>query len=360
MRLLVVTQTVDRNDPILGFFHAWIEDLAKHFEHIEVICLKEGQHALPANVSVHSLGKPSFAPPSPKATDGHGKASEGKGAHARSRIAYAVRFLKLAWKLRDSYDAVFVHMNQEYVLLAGLLWKVLGKRVYLWRNHHTGSVFTHFAGIFSRKVFYTSHRSYTARFANAVRMPVGIDAKIFKPVISVERIPHSILSLGRIAPQKHLEILIEALAALHGKQIPFSANIYGDALSEDVAYLANLKERTRERRMESNTRFFPGVPNKETPPIYSAHQVFVNTSAEGMYDKTMLEALACGCRVVASSPDFAEDFGRDFSFEEANAEDLSKKINAAFTALEVPAQSVKLAKHTLPVLIERLVQELST
>ena len=57
MKLLIVTQIVDKNDPILGFFHRWIEEFAKHVEHIEVICLKEGKHKLPSNVHIHSIGK---------------------------------------------------------------------------------------------------------------------------------------------------------------------------------------------------------------------------------------------------------------------------------------------------------------
>jgi len=72
MKLLICTQMIDKNDPILGFFHRWVEEFAKHFEHIHVICLKEGQHTLPQNVTVHSLGK------------------EG----GESRIKYVIRFYR--------------------------------------------------------------------------------------------------------------------------------------------------------------------------------------------------------------------------------------------------------------------------
>ena len=57
MKLLITTQVVDQNDLFLGFFHGWLEEFAKHFEHITVICLKEGTHSLPENVEVISLGK---------------------------------------------------------------------------------------------------------------------------------------------------------------------------------------------------------------------------------------------------------------------------------------------------------------
>ena len=107
MKLLITTQAVDLDDPVLGFFHRWIEELSKRFDTISVICLKEGRHSLPANVSVYSLGK------------------EG----GVSRIAYVLNFYRYIWKLRNDYDAVFVHMNQEYVLLGWKFWWLLGKRV---------------------------------------------------------------------------------------------------------------------------------------------------------------------------------------------------------------------------------------
>ena len=57
MRLLILTQKVDINDDILGFFHRWIEEFAKRCEKVIVICLQEGRHDLPSNVKVLSLGK---------------------------------------------------------------------------------------------------------------------------------------------------------------------------------------------------------------------------------------------------------------------------------------------------------------
>src|SRR5438132_11490619 len=102
MRLLLTTQALDENDPSFSFAVGWVREFAKHYEHIDVVCLKEGAHTLPENVAVHSLGKE-------------------RGT--RWRISYALRFLILAWKLRNEYDAVFVHMNQDYVLIAGILWE---------------------------------------------------------------------------------------------------------------------------------------------------------------------------------------------------------------------------------------------
>ena len=120
MKLLIVTQAVDTEDPALGFFCSWIEEFAKHAERVEVICLKEGKHTLSANVRVHSLGKPCSA----EATQGAGK-----------RLKYIFNFYRYIWQLRHDHDAVFVHMNPEYVVLSGLFWRLWGKRIGLWYTH---------------------------------------------------------------------------------------------------------------------------------------------------------------------------------------------------------------------------------
>src|SRR3989344_8116257 len=157
MRLLIVTQKVDKKDPILGFFHRWIEEFAKNFEKVTVVCLEKGEYNLPTNVKVLSLGK----------------------EERRSKAEYISRFYRYIWQERKNYGAVFVHMNQEYVLLAGDIWRLLGKSVYLWRNHAKGNFLTTMAVWLSDKVFYTSPQSFTARFKKAVQMPVGIDTDFF-------------------------------------------------------------------------------------------------------------------------------------------------------------------------------------
>src|SRR3989344_7308928 len=95
MRLLIVTQAVDRTDLSLGFFHAWAAEFARHVERLEIICLKEGEHDLPHNVSVHSLGK-----------------EHTQGPMWYKRLRYGLRFLRLIVALRGKYDMVLVHMNE--------------------------------------------------------------------------------------------------------------------------------------------------------------------------------------------------------------------------------------------------------
>src|SRR5687767_9199425 len=110
MKLLIITQKVDRNDDVLGFFHTWIERFGKKFDSIKVICLYKGEHSFASNIEVLSLGK----------------------EENLSKIGYLTRFYSYIWGLRNDYDGVFIHMNPQYVVLGGPLWRMLGKRVVLW------------------------------------------------------------------------------------------------------------------------------------------------------------------------------------------------------------------------------------
>lgn len=271
MKLLVVTQKVAKNDPILGFFHRWLDEFAKNFEKVTVICLEEGQHDLPQNVKVLSLGK----------------------ERKKSVINYIINFYKYIWKERGNYDAVFVHMNQEYVILGWKSWWLMGKPIYLWRNHAEGNFWTRLAVLFSKKVFYTSPQSFTARFKKAVQMPVGIDADFFKPDPNIIREKNSALFLGRISPVKKVLEFIDWV-----KENNYSATIAGPILPEDKRYGEKVL-----KKLGNNIKYVGPVDQYEARKLYQTHEVYVNFTSAGSFDKTIFEALASGCKLIVDNPD---------------------------------------------------------
>lgn len=267
---------MDRNDPVLGFFHRWVEEFAKHFEHIHVVCLREGKHALPGNVSVHSLGKES----------------------GESRLKYIARFYRCLFLLRGKYDRVFVHMNPHYVLLGGLYWKLVGVPIFFWRNHAKMNWMTRIAAPLSKRVFHTSPFACTARYAHAVKMPVGIDTKLFVPAEKelVSSNTKKVLFLGRISPVKRVELFFEAGKVLGDE---YELHVYGDAPKHDREYATRVRNSA-----PGNVHFHPGIKNTEAPDIYRAHDVYVNLTPDGSMDKTVLEAVACGVPTVAVNRSF--------------------------------------------------------
>lgn len=342
MRLLIITQKIDRSDPVLGFFHAWVAELSKHFRSIVVVCLQKGDYDLPGNVAVLSLGKEKW----------------------KNTIKYLFLLFYFSIRYFNRYDAVLVHMNQEYILAAGWLWKIFGKKIYMWRNHFAGSLLTDVSSMFCTKVFCTSRYSYTAKYKKTRFMPVGVDTTIFKPDSSVKRVPSSVLSLGRISKSKNIHTLIRAFELLKGKGVKFNADIVGNAPAGEDAYAVLLHTQAAEAGLSDRVRFLPGVPNGKTPQVYSAHQVFVNLSPNGMYDKTIFEAMACGCFVFASNDDLRGKVSDDNMFDYNDPEDLSAKL-AAFMALPEGDRSKMshgisgmVQEHSLARLAEALTREM--
>jgi glycosyltransferase involved in cell wall biosynthesis len=194
-------------------------------------------------------------------------------------------------------------MNQEYVLLGGLLWKLLGKKIFFWRNHPHGDFGTQVAAAFSDKVFCTSKHSFTARFSKTEIMPAGIDTELFTHHTShiTHRVKNSLLMFGRVAPVKRIEIALETLALLKQKGIECTLSIVGDVLAKNQSYFQILKDRAEMLGIDSLVRFDTGVPFAQAPHIYSQHEIFLNFTPSGSFDKTVIEALACGTKVLVSN-----------------------------------------------------------
>jgi len=313
MKLLIITQKVDRNDAVLGFFHRWLLEFAKNFEKITVICLKRGEYSLPPNIKVLSLGKESYK-------------LQVTSYKFIQRFKYLFNFYKYICRERKNYDTVFVHMNQEYVLLGGLVWKILGKRIVFWYNHTCGNFLTKTAMFISDVVCHTSPFAYTAGTKKSRRMPAGIDTEFFKPDEKINRQPKSIMYIGRIAPLKKVDVLIGAARILDEEGVDFVLDIYGAAAAKDSGYFERLKGISVVLQKKGKLFFRGAVPNEQTPAIFNAYLVSVNLTPKGNYDKTVLEGMACGTLPLVSSPAFDNLIPPAFRFEENDNRDLVKKI----------------------------------
>jgi glycosyltransferase involved in cell wall biosynthesis len=338
MRLLIATQAADAHDPALSFFLPWITSLAPHFDHIHVICLKQGEHPLPSNVTVHSLGK-----------------EEGQ-----SRVKYVFRFYRYLFSLRKEYDAVFVHMNSEYMALGGIFWRLMGKRTVLWRNHVLRGFSTWLGAHIAHTVLYTSPSSYTARFKNGVRMPIGIDTNRFMPAASVEK--NSILFLGRLDEIKHPDVFVKALELLKERGVSFKADIVGEPTDPASGYAHMVRNRAATLALEGDLAMHPAVSNTETPALYASHAIYVNLTPSGSFDKTIGEAASSGAIVVAANNVVRDLIPKEMLVNPVVPESVATGIEYALkmkpaerAALSAKLREWVIREHSLALLTERLV-----
>jgi glycosyltransferase involved in cell wall biosynthesis len=309
-RLLIFTQKVDRNDSVLGFFHRWVEELARHFAEVHVVCLYEGVHNLPKNCSVYSLGKEKGTP----------------------RIWMFVRFYRMLWELRSVFDSVFVHMNTEYVLLGGPLWRAFGKRIVLWYAHGHVSWRLRLAERLVHAVVTSTPSGFRIKSPKVHAVGQGIDTLAFHPVISPPNEQPHIISVGRISPVKDYKLLMDAVWKLkHEYGIHPTVSIVGEpGTSDQHRYLDDLVAYTIARDL-GNTIYFKGaVTNYDLPPVLQGADLFVNTSRTGSLDKAVLEAMATGLPVLTCNEAFRGvlgEFADDLMFAPGDADACARKIS---------------------------------
>lgn len=339
MRVLIFTQKVDLNDPVLGFFHSWLEKFSYHFTSIEVICLEKGNFDLPSNVNVYSLGKESGV----------------------SKLGYLKNFWKLVFIVSGSYDKVFVHMNQEYAILGGLYWKLKKIPVYLWRNHPKGNLLTYLAVFFSTKVFCTSTESFTARFKKTVIMPVGNNTDLFKPVQGIVRKKYSVCMLGRIAPVKNIMLGLEAVDILAKSGVQVSLDIIGSPIERDMKYYDSLVEYVNKNNLSTFVNFEEGAGFSKHPSIFSVYEITLNLTDSGSFDKSIVGATACGSIPVTTNKSL-KGVLPDICVTENSAEGIANSIRLLLN----PHEQIKIQEdlkkfadsHSLNELIKRLEIEL--
>ncbi len=349
-RLLIVTQSVDLDNPVLGFFHRWIEEFATHFDSVTVICLKRGRIALPANVTVLSLGKESGV----------------------SRVKYLWRFYRFIWRARRDYDAVFVHMNPIYVILGGLFWKAWRKKITLWYVHRNVDFKLRLAHFFVDQVYSATSQSFRLASKKVCFVGQAVDTVAYARPESFASKHHGsfrIISVGRVTPIKNLDTIIEAIALLKNRGVSAHLEIVGEAIyPADIIYKKKLQELIAKHQLEKEIVWSGAVPPAEVAKHYWQNDVSVNAAPSGGMDKSVLESMAAGVPVFTSNTAFKELFGEQasaFIFKERDAKDLAEKIeelrlNGNFTVVGEKLQSIVKAKADISKLIEFLATNLKS
>lgn len=339
MRLLIITQKVDVTDSNLGFFIAWIERFARRVTHVHVICLCRGVYEPPHNVSVYSLGKEAGA----------------------RRFEQLREFFRLSISLRNEYDSVFVHMNPIYVVLGGILWRAWGKRIGLWYTHGAVSLMLRLAERLAHVIFTASVESFGLRSAKVVVTGHGIDTDMLMRGTSV-RIseaghPLRMITVGRIAPSKRLDAIVEALAILkrHGCQARLS--IVGAPTDErEIAYETLLRIRIAELGLGDDVAFLGPINHDDIGARFERADLFVSMSDTGSLDKSVLEAFVLGLSVMTGNIAFRGMMPASAFIEPATAETLAARIEQCGAEPYDESERMRLSHdvlkhHSLPTLI---------
>lgn len=336
MRLLIITQKVDRNDPVLGFFHRWLEEFGKYCQSIIVICLEKGEYKLPDNVRVLSLGKENRC----------------------GRIKYLASFYKYIHQERKNYDAVFVHMNPEYVVLGGKLWCLWHKRIALWYTHKSVNLKLRLAEKLTHIIFTASSASFRLKSKKVRITGHGIDTELFKPEERVRGDEFKIISVGRISATKNQLSLVKMFAELSSReQKPMSLELIGSpAVAWDKKYWQQINDYIVAHDLKNKVRLLGAMPQRELVKHYQAADLLVNLSQTGSLDKDVLEAAACNLDVLTTNEAFKDILTQQYLPNGSKSEikrALLKKIEHPVGVASLRA--VIESYHSLPRLIKLII-----
>jgi glycosyltransferase involved in cell wall biosynthesis len=165
----------------------------------------------------------------------------------------------------------------------------------------------------------------------AISNPIDLDN--FFPATAEERAqvkqsfslsPFTVLYTGRIAREKHIDVIIRAIA-LAKKTIPdIGLAITGHGDAEE-----SLKQLADELDVEMNVKFFGTVSTEDHARIYRGADVFAIMSTAETQSLSMMKAMATGIPVIGANaralPEYIND-ANGFIVEPGDAETLAEKI----------------------------------
>ena len=358
MRLLIITQKIDINDDVLGFMHGWIAEFAKHCDKVTAVCLEKGEYDLPENVKVLSLGKENKL----RITNYE--------LRILKRIRFVYNFYKYIWKERNNYDKAFVHMNDEYVVLGGLLWRMMGKKIGLWYAHGHVPLSLRIAEKFVHVIFTSTPGGCRLKSGKIKVVGQGIDTnRITNYELRITNDKFKIVTIGRISPSKDYETLILAAKILTKENLNFEVDIIGGpGTPKQEEYLENLIKMVKDSGLEEVINFKGPMPNREIAPVLNKADLFVNMGLTGSLDKAILEAMSTELPILTCNEalkDVLGDYKERLMFKKKDYMEMSAKIKA-ITRLD-PWERAKIGRdlreivvknHSLGELVKKIIRKL--
>jgi D-inositol-3-phosphate glycosyltransferase len=151
-------------------------------------------------------------------------------------------------------------------------------------------------------------RFYGAAPSRIAVIPCGVDTELFLPAkrdaaraaLGLDAGP-LLLYVGRLAPIKGLDTLLDALARVRASGRPARLLVVGGDADEPAdGHEARLRERITRLGLDDAVRFIAAQPQHVLPSYYAAADLTLLPSHYESFGMVALEAMACGSPVIAS------------------------------------------------------------
>jgi glycosyltransferase involved in cell wall biosynthesis len=160
-------------------------------------------------------------------------------------------------------------------------------------------------------------------------IPDGVDFTDFKPLI-LEKIPDSVLYVGRLCERKGIRYLIEAISIIKRKKQDIKLYIVGTGALE-----GELRKMVTDYSLNDTISLLGGVSQEELVKWYNHAEVFVLPSLFEGFGIVCIEAMACGTPVIGTDVpgiiDIIENQKTGSLVSSRNAEKLAGAIEQLLT-----------------------------
>ncbi|MBI2055903.1 MAG: glycosyltransferase family 4 protein [Candidatus Sungbacteria bacterium] len=343
MKLIIVTQKVDKEDENLGAFYYWFVMLSSRVEKLVIIADSVGETEFPANVEICELGKK-------------------KGYGSLHRL---FRLWEFFWKHYGNSDAIFFHQIPEYAIAAAPFLFLRKKTTALWYAHKSVTNRLKLAEKLVDYVFTSSEAGFRLPSKKVFYVGQAINTALFKPgAVNMfgERMLR-LVTIGRIAPVKNYEIIINACAILKDTwKEPWRLSVVGGPIfPRDHEYFSALKKLVHDKGLTHVVEFLGSKPYSAVPEILREHDFFLNVSATGSLDKAVFEAMACGLTVLTANEAYRSILPPRYFLEHTSPDFLAGRIKALAGDARPNAElrSIVLERHSLEKTVDRIFQILT-
>jgi glycosyltransferase involved in cell wall biosynthesis len=289
MNLLIVNFEMDDHGGVLAWQASVARALARSCASVLVLTERVGTFAPAPNLEVRAL--------------------EYRPLGVPHRLGGAVLMRWSIYRLLKErrIDRCFIHMNHPWAYRLAPILRALRIPSLLWYAHGTVTPSLHRALRAATRVITSTPEGFRIPSSKVRVIGQGVNTDLFRiPAFTSER--RDILYVGRISRRKRIELLLSAMAAVTevSPQSGLRLRLVGPNLTpDDLQYDMEMRTRMWAMGLQDRVDFVGFVPQERIPGLYASAFLHLNVSHTGSMDKTVVEALACGCPVLTSNEAFA-------------------------------------------------------
>lgn len=125
-------------------------------------------------------------------------------------------------------------------------------------------------------------------------LPNSIPVESFKDHQRVDK-PYDLISLGRISPEKNIDLIVKIVKQLNDK---VRLNV---AIAGRGPELSNISDLVREYNLKSQIEIKGFIPDEELEDFFNRGKIFIVSSNTEGFPRTILQAASCGALVISSA-----------------------------------------------------------